>query len=209
VKGAASVNTTTVYIKALGPEQLDEAAALLVSAFVERPFYHYLAPDPVERREFLALNFRLRLEHSLETGHIDGAVQDGRIAGLAVWIPPADAPPPEDHSLEEAFSGFSQGLRDRFFGFLRVLTAARDQAVRQPYWSLAPIAVLPERQGAGIASALIRKKLTEIDAVSQPCFLGTQDEVNLAIYARYGFEKVREDPLSPELSHYTMIRGRV
>jgi predicted GNAT family N-acyltransferase len=68
---------------------------------------------------------------------------------------------------------------------------------------------LPERQGAGIASALIRKKLTEIDALSQPCFLGTQDEVNLAIYARYGFEKVREDPLSPELNHYTMIRGRV
>jgi predicted N-acetyltransferase YhbS len=84
--------------------------------------------------------------------------------------------------------------------------AARDGAVGRPCWSLAPIAVLPEQQGEGIASALIRKKLAEIDALSQPCSLGTRDEVNLAIYARYGFRKVREDALSPGLTHYTMVQ---
>jgi GNAT superfamily N-acetyltransferase len=194
-------------IKPLGPENLDEAVALLVSAFIDRPFYRYIAPDSRERREFLALNFRLRLEHSLESGHIDGAAGDGRIAGLAVWTPPAEAPPPEDRSLEAAFAVFSPALRERFFGFLRTLMAARDQVIRQPYWSLAPVAVLPEKRGSGIASALIRKKLAEIDALSRPCFLGTQDEQNLAIYGRYGFEKVREDALSPGLTHYTMIRA--
>jgi GNAT superfamily N-acetyltransferase len=194
-------------IKSLGPEDLDGAVALLAAAFVDRPFYRYLAPDPVERREFLALNFRLRLEHSFEAGHIDGAMQDRQIAGLAVWVPPAAPPPPEDRSMETAFAGFSPGLRERFFGFLRILTAARDEVVRQPHWSLAPIAVLPEKQGSGIASALIRKKLAEIDALAQPCFLGTQDEQNLAIYGRYGFQKVREDPLTAGLTHYTMLQG--
>jgi GNAT superfamily N-acetyltransferase len=194
-------------IKPLGPEQLDEALALLAAAFFDRPFYRYIAPDPLERREFFALNFRLRLEHGLETGEIDGAVQDGRIAGLAVWTPPAGAPPPEDRAMEAVFAGFSPVLRERFFGFLRTLTAARDQVIRQPYWSLAPVAVLPEKQGSGIASVLIRKKLAEIDARFQPCFLGTQDAANLAIYGRYGFEKVREDALSPDIIHYTMIRA--
>jgi predicted GNAT family N-acyltransferase len=202
-------------VRPLGRERLDEAVILLLSAFFDRPFYKYIAPDEAERREFLALNFRLRLEQGLETSEIDAAVGDdgGRIAGIAVWAPPVSAPPPdhslEGHSLEEAFSVFSPGLQERFFRFLRILTTARDQAIAQPYWSLAPIAVLPEKQGRGVASALIRKKLAEIDAVSQPCFLGTQDEVNLAVYARYGFQRVREDPLSPDLNHYTMIRPRI
>lgn len=198
---------TGIAIRPLGPEDLDETVALLSAAFWDRPFYHYLAPSQAERREFLALNFRLRLEHSIGISDIDLALLDRRIAGIAVWAPPARDPGPEDHSaMEEAFSVFSPGLRERFFGFFRTLIAARDQAVSQPYWSLAPVAVLPEHQGRGIASALIRKKLAAIDASPAPCFLGTQDAPNLDIYARYGFQKVREDPLAPGLIHYTMVR---
>ena len=195
-------------IKPMGPERLDEAVTLLVSAFQDRPFYHYIAPDEAERREFLTRNFRDRLEHSLGVSDIELALQDGRLMGVAVWAPPVSAPPPEDHSLEAAFADFSPGLQERFFGFLRILMAARDQVIRQPYWSLAPVAVLPEEQGKGIASALIRKKLREIDAARTACFLGTQDAVNLDIYARYGFQKVREDPLTPGRVHYTMIRPK-
>jgi GNAT superfamily N-acetyltransferase len=193
-------------IKGLGAEHCDEVLTLLVSAFQDRPFYRYIAPDNRERREFLARNFRLRLEQGLGINETDFAFLDGRITGIAVWVPPVEAPPPEDHALEDALSVFSPGLQERFFGFLRTLTAARDHVIAQPYWSLAPIAVLPEKQGSGVASALIRKKLKEIDALSRPCFLGTQDKTNLAIYARYGFRKVREDPLSPDITHYTMIR---
>jgi predicted GNAT family N-acyltransferase len=54
---------------------------------------------------------------------------------------------------------------------------------------------------------LIRKKLRDIDADSLPCFLGTQDRINLTIYAKYGFKKIREDPIAPpDIIHYTMIR---
>ncbi|MDR2247467.1 MAG: GNAT family N-acetyltransferase [Treponema sp.] len=196
-------------IKAMGEEHLEAAVTLLVSAFQDRPFYQYLAPGQVERREFLALNFRGRLEHGLGVSDIELAFQDRQLTGIAVWSPPLSSPPPDDHSQEEAFSVFSvfsPGLQERFFDFFRILTAARDQAIRQPYWSLAPIAVLPEEQGKGIASALIRKKLREIDAARAACFLGTQDAVNLDIYARYGFRKVREDSLAPGRFHYTMIR---
>jgi GNAT superfamily N-acetyltransferase len=195
-------------IKPLGPEHIDDAVSLLVSAFKERPFYRYIAPQKPERLEFLALNFRLRLEHSLALSKIDIAVHGRNIAGIAVWLPPVSAPQSEDHSIETAFSVFSPGLRDRFFGFLSILTTARDKAIHQPYWSLAPIAVLPEEQGKGLASTLIRKKLREIDNSPAPCFLGTQDIANLNIYERYGFQKVREDPVAPGIVHYTMIRPK-
>jgi GNAT superfamily N-acetyltransferase len=202
---AAGTNITPD-IRPLAPEHLDEAVSLLVSAFLDRPFYRYIAPDKPERRAFLASNFRSRLEHSLETSEIDLAFPGPKIAGIAVWVPPADTPPPEDHAMEETLRDFSPGLKKRFTAFLDTLTAARDRVVAGPCWALAPIAVLPEAQGTGIASALIRKKLAEIDAVSQPCFLGTQDTVNVEIYARYGFRKAREDPLSPDITHYTMLR---
>jgi GNAT superfamily N-acetyltransferase len=196
-------------MRRMGPEHLDEAVSLLTSAFLDRPFYAYLAPDKSERLAFLASNFRFRLERSLKTSEIDLAFRGRRIAGIAVWVPPADTPPPEDHAdhaMEEMLRDFSPGLKKRFTAFLDILAAARDQVMAGPCWALAPIAVLPEAQGTGIASALIRKKLAEIDAAPRPCFLATQDTANVEIYARYGFRKAREDILSPDITHYTMIR---
>lgn len=195
-----------IHIAPLGPEHLDEAVSLLITTFQERPFYQYIAPDPNERRDFLALNFHQRLEHSLGVSEIELAFHGLRIVGIAVWARPVGATLTDASPHEETFPGFSAGLRERMTGFLHILISARDQVVRQPYWSLAPIAVLPEEQGKGIASSLIRKKLREIDMSPAPCFLGTQDAVNLDIYARYGFQKVREDPLAPGLVHYTMLR---
>jgi predicted N-acetyltransferase YhbS len=79
--------------------------------------------------------------------------------------------------------------------------------VELPFWSLAPIAVLPEERGKGIARELILRKLPEFDAAGLPCFLGTQDRINLTIYGNYGFNLIREDPVAPsEIIHYTMLR---
>jgi GNAT superfamily N-acetyltransferase len=188
---------------------IDEVAALLVSAFRNSPFYTYIAPDETERKEFLAVNFRHRLEGGLGLNETDLLLVDRKIAAIAVWIPPAPPGkgPAEDHSMEEALSVFSRGLQERFFAFLGTLTCARERIIQQPFWSLAPIAVLPENRGKGLASVLIRKKLKEIDAAALPCFLGTEDRINLTIYAKYGFQKVREDPLAlPDIIHYSMIR---
>ena len=52
----------------------------------------------------------------------------------------------------------------------------------------APIAVLPTSRGKGVASALINKKLKEIDEACLPYFLGTQDKENVAIYEKFAFK---------------------
>jgi predicted GNAT family N-acyltransferase len=101
---------------------------------------------------------------------------------------------------------YSAGLRERFMAFVKILIQAREQTIQQPFWSLAPIAVLPKSRGKGVASALINKKLKEIDKSSPPCFLGTQDKVNVAIYEKFSFQKLREDLVSSDITHYTMIR---
>jgi hypothetical protein len=61
-------------------------------------------------------------------------------------------------------------------------------------------------QGQGVGSALIRRKLPEIDASCAPCMLGTQDEANAAIYERYGWRIARRVAAADDLSSFIMIR---
>ena len=67
------------------------------------------------------------------------------------------------------------------------------------------MAVLPKSRGKG-ASALINKKPKEIDKARLPCFLRTQDKENVAIYQKFAFHHLKEDPVSSDISHYTMLR---
>jgi ribosomal protein S18 acetylase RimI-like enzyme len=199
-------------IKPLTLDELGVAVSLLAASFHDRPFYQYVAPDPDERRSFLIANFHQRLSHGLGVNEIDLAMAGGELVGIAVWSPPvageADAAShaAEDHALEELLSVYSAGLRERFLAFIKTLIHARDQTIRQPFWSLAPIAVLPVARGKGVASTLINKKLKDIDGARLPCFLATQDKVNVAIYEKFAFQTLREDPISPDITHYTMIR---
>ncbi|MDR0708146.1 MAG: hypothetical protein LBF60_09810 [Treponema sp.] len=144
----------------------------------------------------------------------DRAVVDGELIGIAVWSPPATGEAgaishaTADHSLEELLAVYSMGLRKRFLAFIKLLTQARDQTIQQPFWSLAPIAAPPKARGKGVASALINKKLKELDEARLPCFLGTQDKANVAIYEKFAFHTQREDSISSDITHYTMIRLR-
>jgi ribosomal protein S18 acetylase RimI-like enzyme len=202
----------SVEIKTMLARDIDRVTALLVAAFQERPFYRYIAPDSDIRRAFLSASFRLRMEESLGACIVDIAEDAGKLTGVAVWVPPSrdlSAAPVRlpDAAMKAMMSAFPPDMRARFYNFLRTLAGAREKAVRPPFWSLAPIAVLPSEQGRGIASALIRRNLRDADAQRLPCFLATQDEANLAIYRRFGFEKVREDSLPlTDIVHYTMLR---
>jgi predicted acetyltransferase len=67
--------------------------------------------------------------------------------------------------------------------------------------------VLPEKQGKGFASELIRRHLHTIDDDGLPCFLATQDPMNCDIYKRYGFEITSEDEVSNSgVISYAMLR---
>jgi predicted N-acetyltransferase YhbS len=110
---------------------------------------------------------------------------------------------------------YSPEIATRWVGFYEILLAGMKKSVQQPFWGLSPIVVLPEEQGKGIGSRLMRKKLEEIGAF--PCFLATQSASNRDIYNRYGFRTTVEDRLGawnkncPEggIVNYTMIRPPV
>ncbi len=66
--------------------------------------------------------------------------------------------------------------------------ARRDPA--EQHWHLGPIGVLPDRQGAGIGSALMQRFCREVDACRSMAYLETDLEKNVRFYEKFGFKVV-------------------
>jgi ribosomal protein S18 acetylase RimI-like enzyme len=169
---------------------IDSVADVMARAFQNAALYRCLEADAQRRARFLRIVFRHRVAFSFDTHDADVAYDGNTITGAAIWARP-DSEPRENHALEQAVRKFG-GVYDKWRRFHEVLFGAFAEAYAKPHWSLAPIAVAPEFQGQGAAGALLRHKLAQIGASGAACLLGTQDEANIAIYARYGFRLIHQ-----------------
>jgi GNAT superfamily N-acetyltransferase len=76
-----------------------------------------------------------------------------------------------------------------------------------PHWYLSAIGVEPERQGRGVATALMQPILQRADAAGLPCYLETHREANLRIYRKHGFDLVhRADLAGHAVPVWAMLR---
>jgi ribosomal protein S18 acetylase RimI-like enzyme len=191
---------------------IEAVVELFAAAFQNAPLYRYFESDDERRPDFLRMIFRNRLGFGFEDRRADLALVEGTLSGAAMWTPPA-APRTENHALNDGIRRYRDGaVVEKWRRFHEVLFGLLERACAVPHWSIAPIAVLPAAQGRGIASALIRPRLAEIEAAGEQCLLGTQDEVNTKIYARYGFRLVGETVAAKgangtdDLKCYAMLR---
>lgn len=155
---------------------------------VQRPVYSVVRPGGASYG--LAMNLReeqggdqqqAREIHRLAFGGKHHDVASGaRVAGLLDALrrddPAAAGFVAEQDDAVVGHILFSRGLLDAPRRLVEVVT-------------LSPVAVLPERQGRGIGSALIRHGLKELDGRGVPLvFL----EGNPWFYSRFGFERADE-----------------
>lgn len=197
-------------INLMEEKDLDEVLLVTVKAFQNGTLYKYIAPDYTVRAEFLRKIFKDRLIKSMSSDEIYLAKEDGKIVGAATWTLSklaSDTDNSGNETTRDYLSGIPADVKDRWNGFIKVLVMAKRKSIQSPFWGLSPIVVLPEKQGMGIASMLIKKQLTKIDDEGLNCFLATQDIDNLNIYYRYGFKVTSEDEISNSgVISYTMIR---
>jgi ribosomal protein S18 acetylase RimI-like enzyme len=196
----------TLIVRPGGRADVPPAAGVLGRAFQVEPVYHWLLPDPEQRRRRLPGLMRTNLRH-LHTGPgaCEVATRDGRIVGVAIWDAPGHRGP---GALRRALAlpgriRAAGGRLDRWAEVGRRLGAAHPE---QPHWYLDHLAADPGVPRCGAGSALLASGLARSDAMSVGTYLECKAE-NVAYYRRAGFAPHGEVTIAPGvLSVSTMWR---
>jgi len=186
------VTCTSASVRHALPEDFGPLAEVLARAFYDDPVTAWFYPDDARRLRHGRRFFSIRLRQLAGHGLI--FTNDER-SGAALWAPPG-------HWRED----FRQSLR--MLPMLPVLLphiVRSTQAVREierrhpvaPHYYLSVVGTDPDKQGGGIASALLAPMLHRCDESGTAAYLESSKESNLSFYARHGFA-VRERIELPE-----------
>lgn len=179
----------------LDPEQLREAPGVLLRSFYSAPQFVAVCPDPAKRLRLLRIFFGVALRDVLAHGHVDVASGHGRVAGVALWLPPGHVVMTTARQVRAALPMSRVGFFAlRAFARLVHLGTALDAAhPKEPHWYLSALAVATTEQGRGVGSRLLREGLARAEASGHGCYLETMLERNVRLYRKFGFEVVREE----------------
>jgi ribosomal protein S18 acetylase RimI-like enzyme len=174
---------------------LEQLALVSARAFHYDPFFAFLEPREVRRARFLALFSRTAVGGLGDAVKIAGARQaDGRLVGVAAWIPPGRYPPPLKAQSRQ-FVGALRAMALRPATLrkgLRYVAATERAHPKDPLWYLFLLVVDPSVQRLGIGTRLQEPGLQQADQEGLDCYLETQKFDNVAYYRRFGYEVVEE-----------------
>jgi ribosomal protein S18 acetylase RimI-like enzyme len=188
--------------------ELHETASVAARALHDDPLFAHLAPDQRLRRRGMPVYFRANLGATARLEVTTVARRQGRVVGVASWVPPGRYPLSPGNQVRQALGALrALVLRPRSIpdGF-RMLRAIERVHPHEPHWYLSLLAVDPAQQGHGIGAALIEDGLARADD-GLPAYLETSNPKNLAWYRRFGFQieqELRIDAAKPGI--WTMRR---
>ena len=167
------------------PEDVPRLRAMLAEAFFEDPILGWLMPDAAKRRSRLRRFFAIELRHMvLPRGRV-WTTSD--LTGAALSLPPgAWRAPLRVTLLEGPAFGVHLSRAARF------AAAMEWRHVRESHYYVRDVGVLPEMQGKGLGSALLRPTLDRCDQEGLPAYLEASSERNAALYERLGFQLTDE-----------------
>lgn len=174
----------------------ERATTALARAFFDYELMVYAVPEAARRGRAVRALYAALLADAARYGAVY-ATRDR--AGVACWLPPGRAHLTVFRQLRAGM--LSVPLRFGPAGFRRLLAydtlgrALHHELAPMPHWYLAAIGVAPERQGQGVAAALLQPILQRADTAGLPCYLETHREANLRIYQKHGFDLLRRADL--------------
>ncbi|HYC00546.1 MAG TPA: GNAT family N-acetyltransferase [Candidatus Limnocylindrales bacterium] len=162
----------------------DAIAALLARAFARNPFVRWLVPDDDRYARVGSGLFRIGVEREMAHGIVH--VTDDH-AGAALWLAP-DAPAPGPLAQLALAWTTMRLLGSRTpAGIRATLEMERRRAAQQPNWYLTVLGTIPERQGTGVGTTLLRPMLERCDREGIAAYLESSDPDNVPFYERFGF----------------------
>jgi GNAT superfamily N-acetyltransferase len=161
---------------------------MLADAFYDDPMLGWLLPDERKRRARLRRFFGIELRHmALARGQVWTA---GELSGAALIMPPGAWRAPLRATVLESRAFWPHLGRAATLGGAMEWRHGRE--VREPHYYVRDVGVLPDMQGRGLGSALMRPTLERCDRESLPAYLEASSERSAALYERLGFQLMRE-----------------
>jgi GNAT superfamily N-acetyltransferase len=166
------------------------AGGLLAASHGEYPAFRRLLPDPAVRARVLRPFMAVSARDAARYGRPLAARVDGRLVGVALWMPPGRFPlsPLRKARMVPALARAGLAAGVRFVRFARVAPVLEQGLPDGRFWYLQAMGVHPSAQRQGIGSALMAAGLALVDTDNLVCHLHTSDQANLAYYGRWGFE---------------------
>lgn len=179
-------SSAAVHIRPLQNDERAVAAAVLSRGMLDNPInVAAFGPDARRRRAGIERMFGTLL-HVMAGRRPLVALHDQAIIGVCGLTAPGACRPTGPQKLRFlaalATSGPTTCAR-----VLRWTRAWSSQDPDAPHVHLGPVAVLPEWQGHGVGSKLLRAHVTAMDEAGQVGYLETDKDVNVTIYERFGY----------------------
>lgn len=163
------------------------AGYVLAAALHDDPTYSWLVPDAGRRRGILPAVMELFAEHTQPHG--ENRVNESG-TGAALWLPPEAEHSPE--SEERLGAGLAALAGEGIGRWGQLMETLEADLPTEPHYHLLLLGVIPDRQGAGIGSALLHDVLDRADREHVPAYLEATSPRNRALYERRGFVVTRE-----------------
>jgi ribosomal protein S18 acetylase RimI-like enzyme len=183
-------------LELLEHSEVDAAARVLAAAFRDNPGILSVLPGLSEAT-------RLRLltpcmvgftKSLLRYGVVEVVRDNAEIVGVSLSFRPGEYPAPFFATVMQAPGPLRAGLRTAL-RFIRVDHEMRKRHPHYRHWYLWLLGVLPERQGQGVGSALLKALSARAEADRVPCYLETDKASSVKIYERHGYRVEAEDVL--------------
>jgi ribosomal protein S18 acetylase RimI-like enzyme len=169
-------------------EDIPRLRAMLADAFFDDPILGWLLPDERKRRARLRRFFGIELRHmALPRGQV---WTTDEISGAALIMPPGAWRAPLHATVLEGRAFWPRLGRAMRLG--AAIEWRHGREVREQHCYVRDVGVLPDMQGRGLGSALMRPTLERCDQESLPAYLEASSERSAALYERLGFQLMRE-----------------
>lgn len=176
-------------MRRLGMADADSAAEVLARAFMRDPLWQYLIPNLHARIPVLRQSFRATVPLYAANRQVYG--YGDPLDSVAIWRAPGQRTRGvrallNPSALSLVFSPFV-GIFNRAIPIFTQFDRMHAQYVSGLHFYLSTIGVVPDAQGRGRASQLIKPILEQADAQRRGVYTETMTPSNVPLYEHYGF----------------------
>jgi GNAT superfamily N-acetyltransferase len=174
-------------------QDVDAAAGVLAAAFIDDPVMSFIWPERQQRLSALPRYFAVMLRtHHLSGGGVDVALDGRHIVAAAVWDPPGEWRQPLRGTVR-ALPQLAIALKTRVPAALTVRRSLDRHHPTTQHWYLCQFGTLPQAQGRGTGTQLLKYRLNACDAQGVPAYLVSNRSATIPLYRAVGFAE--EDPI--------------